>query len=217
MWILSKVVSAEPGTAPHCARTSLHDLNMLFNHISKSQVTQCSCNKDIKKSVHLRDISSVTHIGIERPLCHVTHPAEWEVPRVCRRRGSRRRQPPSPEDDENEPSAPMWTALPPSWPLYPSLLFVPMPPPPHNIYSASACSSASNPPASTHIHFTPARLTRMPQLTSARLVLPKRSKNRLRDTSWQKFCNSPRFGVCCPAFLQHVYFTFCSNSGTVVI
>jgi hypothetical protein len=34
-----KVVSAEPGIAPHDAGTSVHNLDMLFSHLLKSQDT----------------------------------------------------------------------------------------------------------------------------------------------------------------------------------
>jgi hypothetical protein len=54
--IQRKVVSAEPGIAPHSAGSSVHNLAILLNHILKSQVTQYTCNEDTKKSVDLRDI-----------------------------------------------------------------------------------------------------------------------------------------------------------------
>ena len=59
MQIQIEMVSAEPGIAPHSAGTSVHDLNMQSNHLLKSQVTQCTCNEDTKKSVDLRDISVI--------------------------------------------------------------------------------------------------------------------------------------------------------------
>jgi len=58
-----KMVSAEPGIAPHCVGTSVHNLNMLFNHLLKSQATQYTCNEDTTKSVDLRDIPSLTSPG----------------------------------------------------------------------------------------------------------------------------------------------------------
>jgi hypothetical protein len=39
MQIQRKMLSAEPGIAPHSARSSVRDLNMQSNHILKSQVT----------------------------------------------------------------------------------------------------------------------------------------------------------------------------------
>jgi hypothetical protein len=51
------VASAEPGIVPQSTRTSVHDLDILFNPILKSQVTRCTCNEDTKTSMDLRDIS----------------------------------------------------------------------------------------------------------------------------------------------------------------
>jgi hypothetical protein len=54
-----KVVSAEPGIAPHCAGALVYNLNMLFSQLLESQATQCTCNEDGKKSADLRDIPSL--------------------------------------------------------------------------------------------------------------------------------------------------------------
>ena len=59
--IKRKVISAELGIAPHGAGTSVHDLNVLFNHLPKLQATQCGRNEDTKKSVDLRDLCGTFH------------------------------------------------------------------------------------------------------------------------------------------------------------
>ena len=53
------MVSAGSSIAPYASRTSVHNLDILFNHPLKFQVTQCICNEDMKRSVDLRDIPSL--------------------------------------------------------------------------------------------------------------------------------------------------------------
>ena len=56
MQIQSKLVSSEPGFAPHDTGISAHDLNIQLNNCLRFQITQCTYNKDTKKSVNLCDI-----------------------------------------------------------------------------------------------------------------------------------------------------------------
>jgi hypothetical protein len=63
------MVSAEPRIACYGTETSKHDLNILFYHCIRYQVTRCTGIRDMKKSVVLRDILWI---------------AERHAPVVCR-------------------------------------------------------------------------------------------------------------------------------------
>ena len=54
---LRKAVSAELGMAPHGVGTPEHNLNMLFDHLLKSQATQCTCNEDRNQRICVKSPS----------------------------------------------------------------------------------------------------------------------------------------------------------------
>lgn len=51
-----ELVSAELSIAPYGTKISVYDLNIRLNRCLKFRVTQCTCKKDIKTFVDLRDI-----------------------------------------------------------------------------------------------------------------------------------------------------------------
>ena len=53
----NKKASAEPSISPHTTKTSVHDIDMLFNNCFESQVTRCTFSENTRTSVDLRDIS----------------------------------------------------------------------------------------------------------------------------------------------------------------